>query len=85
MYLKLIRQLTPQTSPIAKNFSAMALHTILTASVFLTLFSILPAIYANPASTVVIMAILPAQIVGIHFNRKGFVRETAVGYLAIVS
>ncbi|MBK7895319.1 MAG: response regulator [Candidatus Promineifilaceae bacterium] len=86
MYLKLIRQLTPPNFPDReKNFSAMALHTILTASVFLTLFSILPAIYANPASTVVIMAILPAQIVGIHFNRKGFVRETAVGYLAIVS
>ena len=86
MYVKLLHHFSPPHFPDReKNFSATALHTILTASVVLTVLSIFPAIYVNPNSMYVIMAVAPAQILGIYLNKKGYVRETAVGYLAVVS
>ncbi|GJM40814.1 MAG: hypothetical protein DHS20C20_10960 [Ardenticatenaceae bacterium] len=68
-----------------KNFSAKALHTILTASFFLSLVSLIPATFVNPVSPLIIAITLLAQISGIYFNKKGYVRQTAVTYLAIIS
>ncbi|MCA9919062.1 MAG: response regulator [Anaerolineales bacterium] len=51
----------------------------------MTILSIVPAVYANPASTYVIMACAPAQAVGIYFNKRGYTRETAVIYLSVVT
>jgi signal transduction histidine kinase/CheY-like chemotaxis protein len=86
MHLKIIRFLAPPSfTDREKNFSATFLHTVLVASLGLSLLTIIPTAYINPISVVIVLACIPAQLVAIHFNRKGFVREATIAYVALVS
>ena len=54
-----------------KNFSASVLHTILVASLLLSLASIIPVAILNPDGAYFLLACIVGNIISLHFNNKG--------------
>ena len=67
-----------------KNFSASVLHTILVASLLLSLASIIPVAILNPDGAYFLLACIVGNIISLHFNNKGYVRQTAVTYINFI-
>ena len=84
MFEKITQLLSPPTfEDREKNRASKMLHTILLASVLITFFALIVTGALIPQNLVFVIMAFIGQILGLNFNRRGYVRETAILYLTI--